>query len=52
MMCDSSVTRLKDSDVRLNGQVVIKKDTFRYLGPYIRTETSMKMLDIEFQPVG
>jgi hypothetical protein len=32
MMCDFSPTRYEDGDVSLEGQVVAKKDTFRYLG--------------------
>jgi hypothetical protein len=32
MKCDFSATRQEEGDVRLNGQVVPKKDTFRYLG--------------------
>jgi hypothetical protein len=32
MMCDFSPTRHEDGDVSLEGQVVAKKDTFRYLG--------------------
>ena len=30
-MCDFSATSHEDGDVRLDGQVVTKKDTFRYL---------------------
>jgi hypothetical protein len=30
--CDFSATTQEDGDVRLDGQVVPKKDTFRYLG--------------------
>jgi hypothetical protein len=32
MKCDFSVTTQEEEDVRLDGQVVSKKDTFRYLG--------------------
>jgi hypothetical protein len=32
MKCDFSATTHKEGDVRLDGQVVPKKDTFRYLG--------------------
>ena len=32
MRCDFSATRHEDGDVSLDGQVVPKKDTFRYLG--------------------
>jgi hypothetical protein len=31
MMCDFRLTRHDDGDVSLEGQVVAKKDTFRYL---------------------
>ncbi|KAG2603998.1 hypothetical protein PVAP13_4NG035150 [Panicum virgatum] len=32
MMCDFSATRHEGGDVSLDGQVVVQKDTFRYLG--------------------
>jgi hypothetical protein len=32
MKCDFSATTQEEEDVRLDGQVVSKKDTFRYLG--------------------
>jgi hypothetical protein len=32
MKCDFSATTQEEGDVRLDGQVVPKKDTFRYLG--------------------
>jgi hypothetical protein len=32
MKCDFSTTTQEEGDVRLDGQVVPKKDTFRYLG--------------------
>jgi hypothetical protein len=32
MKCDFSATTQEEGDVRLDGQVVLKKDTFRYLG--------------------
>jgi hypothetical protein len=32
MKCDFNVTTQEEEDVRLDGQVVSKKDTFRYLG--------------------
>jgi hypothetical protein len=32
MKCDFSATMQEEGDVRLDGQVVSKKDTFRYLG--------------------
>jgi hypothetical protein len=53
MRCNFSVTRHEEGDISLDGQVVAKKDTFRYLGScYKRMTTLMKMLGIEFQPVG
>jgi hypothetical protein len=36
MMCDFSPTRYEDGDVSLEGQVVAKKDTFRYLGSMLQ----------------
>jgi hypothetical protein len=32
MKCDFGATAQEEGDVRLDGQVVPKKDTFRYLG--------------------
>jgi hypothetical protein len=32
MKCDFNATTQEKGDVRLDGQVVSKKDTFRYLG--------------------
>ena len=32
MMCDFNATSHEDGDVSLDGQVVAKKNTFRYLG--------------------
>jgi hypothetical protein len=32
MRCDFSATRHEEEDVSLDGQMVAKKDTFRYLG--------------------
>jgi hypothetical protein len=32
MKCDFSATTQEEGDVRLDGQVVLKKDTFHYLG--------------------
>jgi hypothetical protein len=32
MKCDSSATTQEEGDVRLDGQVVPKKNIFRYLG--------------------
>jgi hypothetical protein len=45
--CDFSATTQKEEDVRLDGQVVLKKDTFCYLGSMLQKEgISMKMLVI------
>ncbi|PVH31922.1 hypothetical protein PAHAL_9G264300 [Panicum hallii] len=38
MMCDFSPTRHEDRDVSLEGQVVAKKDTFRYLGSMLQKD--------------
>ena len=48
-----SATRLEGGDVSLDGQVVVQKDTFRYLGSvFKKMATLMKMLGIEFQLAG
>ena len=53
MMCDFSATRHEGGDVSLDGQVVVQKDTFRYLRSVLqRMATLMKMLGIEFQLAG
>jgi hypothetical protein len=36
MKCDFSATRQEDGDVRLDGQVLPKKDTFHYLGSMLQ----------------
>jgi hypothetical protein len=36
--CDFSATRHKEGDVSLDGQVVAKKDTFRYLGSMLQKD--------------
>jgi hypothetical protein len=36
MKCDFSATTQKEDDVRLDGQVVPKKDIFRYLGSMLQ----------------
>jgi hypothetical protein len=36
MKCDFSATTQEEEDVRLDGQVVSKKDTFRYLGSMLQ----------------
>jgi hypothetical protein len=36
--CDFSATTQEDGDVRLNGQVVPKKDIFRYLGSMLQKD--------------
>ncbi|KAG2597229.1 hypothetical protein PVAP13_5KG193207 [Panicum virgatum] len=38
MMCDFSTTRHEGGDVSLDGQVVIQKDTFRYLGSVLQKD--------------
>jgi hypothetical protein len=36
MKCDFSATTQEEGDVRLDGQVVPKKDTFQYLGSMLQ----------------
>jgi hypothetical protein len=36
MKCDFSATTQEEGDVRLDGQVVLKKDTFHYLGSMLQ----------------
>ena len=36
MMCDFGATRYEGGDVTLDGQVVVQKDTFRYLGSVLQ----------------
>jgi hypothetical protein len=38
MKCDFSATTQEEEDVRLDGQVVPKKDTFRYLGSILQKD--------------
>jgi hypothetical protein len=38
MKCDFSVTTQEEEDVGLDGQVVPKKDTFRYLGSMLQKD--------------
>jgi hypothetical protein len=38
MKCNFSATTQKDGDVSLDGQVVPKKDTFRYLGSMLQKD--------------
>jgi hypothetical protein len=38
MKCDFSATTKEEGDVRLDGQVVPKKDTFRYLGSMLQKD--------------
>jgi hypothetical protein len=49
MKCDFSATTQEEGDVRLDDQVVPKKDTFCYSK---RMGISMKMLVIELKSVG
>ena len=48
MICDFGTTR-EEKDVSLEGQVVPRKDTFRYLGSMLQRD---KMLAIESKPGG
>jgi hypothetical protein len=36
MKCDFSATTREEGDVRLDGQMVLKKDTFRYMGSMLQ----------------
>ena len=48
MRCDFGTARQEEGDVTLESYVVIKKDTFRYLGSMLQKDgMSMKMLAIE-----
>jgi hypothetical protein len=38
MKCDFSATTQEEGDDRLNGQVIPKKDTFRYLGSMLQKD--------------
>jgi hypothetical protein len=38
MKCDFSATMQEEGDVRLNGQMVSKKDIFRYLGSILQKD--------------
>jgi hypothetical protein len=38
MKCDFSATTQEEGDVRLDGQVVSKKDTFHYLGSMLQKD--------------
>ena len=38
MMCDFSAIRHEGGDVTLDGQVVVQKDTFRYLGSVLQKD--------------
>jgi hypothetical protein len=38
MRCDFSATRHEEGDVSLDGQMVAKKDTFRYLGSMLQKD--------------
>jgi hypothetical protein len=38
MKCDFSATTQEEGDVRLDGRVVSKKDTFRYLGSMLQKD--------------
>jgi hypothetical protein len=38
MKCDFSATTKEEGDIRLDGMVVLKKDTFRYLGSMLQKD--------------
>ena len=38
MMCDFSATRYERGDISLDGQVVVQKDIFRYLGSVLQKD--------------
>jgi hypothetical protein len=38
MECDFSATTQEEGDVRLDGQVITKKDIFRYLGSMLQKD--------------
>ena len=38
MMCDFSATRHEGGGISLDGQVVVQKDTFRYLGSVLQKD--------------
>jgi hypothetical protein len=38
MRCDFGITISEDGDVSLGGPVVLKKDTFRYLGSMLQRD--------------
>ena len=38
MMCDFSATRREGGDISLDGQVVVQRDTFRYLGSVLQKD--------------
>jgi hypothetical protein len=51
MKYDFSATTQEEGDVRLDGQVVSKKDTFRYLGSMFQKDGDIdEMLVIELKP--
>jgi hypothetical protein len=53
MKCDFSATMQEEGNFRLDGQVVSKKDSFRYLGSMLQKDgISMKMLVIELKSGG
>jgi hypothetical protein len=41
MKCDFSTTTQKEGDVRLDSQMVPKKDTFRYLGSMLQKDENI-----------
>jgi uncharacterized protein YdeI (BOF family) len=53
MMCVFSMTRHDDGEVTLDGQLVARKETFRYLESMIQKDGNVdKDIRHKFQPVG
>ena len=53
MRCDFGTTTREEEDISLEGQVVSRKDTFRYLGSVLqRDRILIKMLAIESKQSG
>ena len=53
MRCDFGTTTREEEDISLEGQVVPRKDTFRYLGSMLQRDgILMKMLTIESKQDG
>ena len=53
MRCDFGTTTQEEEDIGLEGQVVTRKDNFRYLGSMLQRDgILMKMLAIESKQGG